>query len=567
MGLLNQEIVLLDSESESEAERQPKKLRLSATAAPQVPAAIPPMRKPFMDESDGESSENESHSDKNNSARNETIVNRVTCVVDGQEVSVPTPSERFGLDTTPATESPSEHDDSEHDSDASDESSEGSLGSIGLVEIPVRDLVKPDENGEVKTEDIDRLRTVDETRRALKSLGVLPFIEEFLPNLVDSETVYQLLLKLGFRPKNLPPQDSGQNLLALMKLLHMAVYRVNKIRFRLDDFRSVNDVLAALRTARKVLVITGAGISTSLGIPDFRSTEGFYSKMTALGLNDPQEVFDLSVFRADPSIFYSIAHMILPPEGVKAPLHSFIRLLQDRGILLRNYTQNIDNLEANAGILPEKMVQCHGSFANATCMTCGYKTAGVNLYPAMRAGEIAYCPNCTKKRQSLMRKDDVDLEESFGVMKPDITFFGEDLPRRFHDNIKNDLKQCDLLISIGTSLRVQPVSNMVDVVDHNVPQILINKDPLPDCNFDVSFLGFCDDTVSYLCDRLGDEWAIDHPDYSELVGENHDNLMVFGTDEAGVFNVRNKKRDAEDADGPAKLAPEPDLVILEPSFV
>ncbi|KAM9886231.1 hypothetical protein OXX69_013806, partial [Metschnikowia pulcherrima] len=122
------------------------------------------MRKPFMDESDGESSENESHSDKNNSARNETIVNRVTCVVDGQEV--------------------------EHDSDASDESSEGSLGSIGLVEIPVRDLIKPDENGEVKTEDIDRLRTVDETRRALKSLGVLPFIEEYLPNLVDSETVY-----------------------------------------------------------------------------------------------------------------------------------------------------------------------------------------------------------------------------------------------------------------------------------------------------------------------------------------------------------------------------------------
>ncbi|KAM9916287.1 hypothetical protein OXX59_010099, partial [Metschnikowia pulcherrima] len=226
MGLLNQEIVLLDSESESEAERQPKKLRLSATAAPQVPAAIPPMRKPFMDESDGESSENESHSDKNNSARNGAIVNRVTCVVDGQEVSVPTPSESFGLDTTPATESPSEHDDSEHDSDASDESSEGSLGSIGLVEIPVRDLVKPDENGEVKTEDIDRLRTVDETRRALKSLGVLPFIEEFLPNLVDSETVYQLLLKLGFRPKNLPPQDSGQNLLALLKLLHVAAYRV-----------------------------------------------------------------------------------------------------------------------------------------------------------------------------------------------------------------------------------------------------------------------------------------------------------------------------------------------------
>lgn len=153
-------------------------------------------------------------------------------------------------------------------------------------------------------------------------------------------------------------------------------------------------------------------ISTSLGIPDFRSKDtGLYSKLAHLGLSDPQEVFDIHVFREDPSIFFSIAKDILPTEKKWSPTHGFIRLLQDKGKLLTNYTQNIDNIEANAGVLPEKIVQCHGSFATATCVKCQYKVSGDAIFGEIRKGNIPYCIVCKEriaeeglKSQGLKRK-------------------------------------------------------------------------------------------------------------------------------------------------------------------
>ena len=140
---------------------------------------------------------------------------------------------------------------------------------------------------------------------------------------------------------------------------------------------------------------TGHQISTSLGIPDFRSKDtGLYSKLEYLGLTDPQEVFDINLFREDPNIFYSIAKDIFPTEKRFSPTHAFIRLLQDKGKLLTNFTQNIDNVEANAGILPEKLIQCHGSFATATCMKCTHKVPGDQIIHHVRKGEIPECEAC-----------------------------------------------------------------------------------------------------------------------------------------------------------------------------
>lgn len=138
-------------------------------------------------------------------------------------------------------------------------------------------------------------------------------------------------------------------------------------------------------------------ISTSLGIPDFRSKEtGLYAQLEHLGLSDPQEVFDISIFREDPSIFYSVAKDILPSSKKFSPTHAFIRLLQDKGKLLTNFTQNIDNLEGHAGILPEKLIQCHGSFATATCIECKYKVPCEKIYYDLKAGKVARCDNCIK---------------------------------------------------------------------------------------------------------------------------------------------------------------------------
>lgn len=153
-------------------------------------------------------------------------------------------------------------------------------------------------------------------------------------------------------------------------------------------------------------------ISTSLGIPDFRSKDtGLYSKLEHLGLSDPQEVFDIHVFREDPRIFFSIAKDILPTEKKYSPTHAFIKLLQDKGKLLTNYTQNIDNIEANAGVVREKIVQCHGSFATATCVKCQFKVPGDAIFSEIKEGSIPECSACqqriaaeTLKPQGLKRK-------------------------------------------------------------------------------------------------------------------------------------------------------------------
>ena len=122
-------------------------------------------------------------------------------------------------------------------------------------------------------------------------------------------------------------------------------------------------------------------------------------------------MFDIHVFREDPSIFFSIAKDILPTEKKYSPTHKFIKLLQDKGKLLTNYTQNIDNIEANAGVLPEKIVQCHGSFATATCVKCMFKVPGDAIFSEIKEGLIPECSACRRriaeedlKPQGLKRK-------------------------------------------------------------------------------------------------------------------------------------------------------------------
>lgn len=141
-----------------------------------------------------------------------------------------------------------------------------------------------------------------------------------------------------------------------------------------------------------------------------------YSRLEHLGLSDPQEVFDIHLFREDPSIFFSIAKDILPTEKKFSPTHAFIRLLQDKDKLLTNFTQNIDNIEANAGVSPEKIVQCHGSFATATCVACGYKIKGEEIFDTIKEGKIPECESC-KERIALRPQGMKRKRSSNGVQK------------------------------------------------------------------------------------------------------------------------------------------------------
>ncbi|KAK5985746.1 NAD-dependent protein deacetylase [Trichostrongylus colubriformis] len=195
--------------------------------------------------------------------------------------------------------------------------------------------------------------------------------------------------------------------------------------------------------------MTGAGISTSAGIPDFRSPgTGLYNNLQKYNLPDPQAVFDISFFRENPEPFFALSKELFPENLKPTPCHCFIRLLEKKGILLRWFTQNIDSLEYLTGIPEDKVVTAHGSYRTSTCTSCGKKF------------DLQWLEDRVKDKDCLVPRCD----KCDGVVKPDITFFGENLPKRFFQCAITDFPRCDLLLIMGTSLVVQPFASMVNEV-------------------------------------------------------------------------------------------------------
>lgn len=150
---------------------------------------------------------------------------------------------------------------------------------------------------------------------------------------------------------------------------------------------------------------------------------------------------------------------------------------------MRNYTQNIDTLEEVADI--KNVVYCHGSFSTATCIECKVKFTCDQLKQFMAESPIPYCSSC-----------------GTGVVKPDIVFFGEPLPSEFDKCLEEDVNQADLLIVIGSSMKVQPVSMIPDFFNPSIPQILINRERL-DHHFDIELIGDADIILREIALKLG----------------------------------------------------------------
>ncbi|PFH51230.1 hypothetical protein AMATHDRAFT_59518 [Amanita thiersii Skay4041] len=239
---------------------------------------------------------------------------------------------------------------------------------------------------------------------------------------------------------------------------------------------------------QKIVVMLGAGVSTSAGIPDFRSPDtGLYANLARLKLPYPEAVFDISYFRRNPKAFYTLAHELQPGKFRPTLTHSFIRLLNERGLLYTCFTQNIDTLERRAGVPEEKIVEAHGSFATHHCIDCN---APYDDDKMMKAVETNIVPKCEKCR---------------GLVKPDIVFFGQSLPPRFFESF-GDVRQADLLIIIGTSLTVYPFAALVDLPKSGCPRVLINLErtgSIGSQRDDLVLLGKCDDIVEELCKELG----------------------------------------------------------------
>lgn len=332
-------------------------------------------------------------------------------------------------------------------------------------------------------------------------------------------------------------------------------------RKKLPYHNTVDDVLHLLSTSKRIVVMTGAGVSTASGIPDFRSAgTGLYdtirrSNLPALSyVADPQQLFDFNIFREEPQVFYSVAKLLYKHFGATSPslAHKFIAAMDRQVQLLRNFTQNVDSLESSAGISSGRVINCHGSLATATCMTCKRSVSAASIMPSIKAGTVARCgdPGCgrrTKMRRTAateaaagvsaasqsepiaLASISLDARNSAtanpvnanasdhsaaatsasgvaegGVMKPDAIFFHEPLPKAFDDAWARDPLEADVLIVIGSSLKVKPASDLPKRILPTTPAILINREPVgyPD-KFDVELLGDADVICEYLWRRLG----------------------------------------------------------------
>ena len=238
----------------------------------------------------------------------------------------------------------------------------------------------------------------------------------------------------------------------------------------------------------KICIMSGAGISTSAGIPDFRSPDtGLYANLARLNLPYAEAVFDISYFRQNPEPFYTLAHELYPGKYRPTITHSFIRLLHDKGLLLKHFTQNIDCLDREAGVPGDKIVEAHGSFARQSCIECSMPYPEKELRRHVHEKTIPRCENCK------------------GLVKPEIVFFGEQLPADFFKNRMLPYES-DLIIVMGTSLTVQPFASLPGMVRETTPRVLINKERVGGFgsrNDDVLLIGDCDDGVRRLAEACG----------------------------------------------------------------
>jgi NAD-dependent SIR2 family protein deacetylase len=247
--------------------------------------------------------------------------------------------------------------------------------------------------------------------------------------------------------------------------------------------------------AQSIIIMQGAGISVNAGIPDFRTPwTGFYSRVQALGLSQPEEIFNIRLFKRDPRPFYAVAHELLPGRFRPTPTHYFSNVLASKNKLLRTYTQNIDGLEKLAGLDESFLVEAHGHFRSAHCSSCGFETPIEYVIAAAQRGMPVKCP-CG------------------GWVKPDIVFFGENLPPKYFELSDDDFPKCKLLVVLGTSLQVNPFAAMVGWVGPEVPRFLVNREKAGgfrdegDQANDFFIEGDCDEAVTHIIDGLG--WTAD----------------------------------------------------------
>jgi len=293
------------------------------------------------------------------------------------------------------------------------------------------------------------------------------------------------------------------------------------------------------KTKPRVVVMAGAGISVSAGIPDFRSPDGLYARLKEYTdmpeISSPEELFSIDYFKRNPIPFTLRAKDMLPGNFQPTMTHLFLKLLDERGLLYRLYSQNIDTLETQSGIPHDKTVLAHGSFHDVHCIN----------------------PECKKRmmlpewRKSIDETTPPKCTDCGSLVKPDIVFFGESLPDRFAQLQKADFALADIVIILGTSLKVAPFNMLATKSTPDCPRVLINRDSVgenigllhndKENNYrDIFLEGNCDDQVTALMKAM-DKHDKEKRGWSKKLQSMHDDIKNKKTD--GWAAVVQQQRD------------------------
>jgi NAD-dependent deacetylase len=252
--------------------------------------------------------------------------------------------------------------------------------------------------------------------------------------------------------------------------------------------KSLQDILRAadiIRASKCGVVLTGAGISTHSGLPDFRSPgSGLWNRY------DPFEVASLDNFRYNPEKFYKWMRPLLLSiqSACPNPAHLGVAELEKTSRINTVITQNIDGLHQRAG--SKNVLEVHGTIRTLTCTNC-FSQYDSNDYiqPYLESGKIPYCPDCHH------------------ILKPDIILFGEQLPVRTWLKAREAIKACDVMIVAGSSLEVLPVAGLpMLAIENGAHLIIINKtQTYLDVRADVVFLEDVADIIPRLVTEVVDD--------------------------------------------------------------
>jgi NAD-dependent deacetylase len=223
-----------------------------------------------------------------------------------------------------------------------------------------------------------------------------------------------------------------------------------------DDIRGAAAIVAG---SKRIVALTGAGISTDSGIPDFRGPQGVWT------LNPKAErMSDIRYYVADPEVRrLSWQSRLAHPAWTAAPNagHRALATLERAGRLHALVTQNIDGLHQRAGNAPERVIEVHGTLHAAVCLACGIKQPMRDVLERVRNGE-----------------EDPACEACGGILKSDTISFGQPLVPKVIDRAIRVAAEADLLLAIGSTLQVYPIASAVPTAKAaGARLIIVNAQP------------------------------------------------------------------------------------------